>query len=167
MSSGNVIVATLTRAAFAPFGQVLETEGAEHFTINRGATERFHDLAQLEFGGPNARPIISIFQGSGFTLPYALQMMERHPLGSQAFMPLSPRPFLVTVALDDNGKPGTPRAFVTAPGQGINIARNVWHGTLTPLDEPAEFLVVDRGGEGNNLEEHVFDAPLMIEAPGR
>ena len=101
------------------------TEGAEHITINRGATERFHDLATIELEGPNARPMISIFEGKGFALPYALDMMERHPLGSQAFYPLGPDPFLVTVAPDDNGKPGTPVAFLTAPGQGFNIARLV------------------------------------------
>ena len=31
----------LTRAAFAPFGDVIETSGAKHFTINQGFATRF------------------------------------------------------------------------------------------------------------------------------
>lgn len=153
----------LTRDAFAPFGQVIETEGARHFPINAGNCERYHDLAHVELAGPAARPLISIFEARHAALPYSLTLMERHPLGSQAFYPLSAHPFLVTVAPDDNGRPGTPRAFITAPGQGINIARNVWHGVLTPLVADARFLVVDRGGEGINLEEHHFDTPWLIQ----
>ena len=166
MSDRPIIAEPLSRKAFAPFGQVIETEGAGHFTINQGTTERFHDLANIELGGTNARPLISIFHGTVFTLPYRLHLVERHPLGSQAFMPLSPQPFLVTVAPGEAGRPGTPRAFLTAPGQGINISRNVWHGTLTPLAAPAEFLVVDRGGDGDNLEEHLFETPWTIVAQG-
>src|SRR5690606_14302218 len=108
------------------------------------------------------RPIISIFRGQPLALPLALSMMERHPLGSQAFMPLHSRPFLVVVAPDAEGAPGRPLAFLTAPGTGINIARNPWHGVLPPLEAPGDFLVVDRGGEGINLEEHVFDRPYTI-----
>ena len=153
----------LTKAAFAPFGQVIEAEGAQHYPINSGDCERFHDLAKIELGGVHARPLISLLHSRGFALPLDVKMVERHPLGSQAFYPLSAHPFLVTVAPDDNGRPGTPRAFITAPGQGINIGRNVWHGVLTPLVADARFLVVDRGGEGSNLEEHHFDTPWLIQ----
>lgn len=166
MSDRTIITEPLTRDAFAPFGQVIATEGADHFTINRGTTERFHDLAAIELEGSGARPLVSIFRGTGLALPYRLDLMERHPLGSQAFMPLSPQPFLVTVAPDENGRPGTPRAFLAAPGQGINIARNIWHGTLTALDDNAEFLVIDRGGDGDNLEEYLFETPWIVTAPG-
>lgn len=152
----------LTREAFAPFGQVIETAGAHHYPINSGRTERYHDLAKVEVAGVHARPLISIFDGQPVTLPYALAQMERHPLGSQAFYPLGADPFLVTVAPDAGGVPGTPRAFITRPGQGINIAMNTWHGSLTPLDRAANFLVVDRGGDGNNLEEHRFATPWSI-----
>ena len=75
-------------------------------------------------------------------------------------------PFLVIVALDHAGIPDTPRAFLTAPGQGINIAMNTWHGVLTPLEKSADFLVVDRGGDGNNLEEYTFRYPLHRPASG-
>jgi ureidoglycolate lyase len=152
----------LTRAAFAPFGDVIETEGADHYPINTGMCERYHDLARVETAGPNARQLISIFVGQPYALPLALKMVERHPLGSQAFVPLSPEPFLVIVAADDNGRPAMPRAFMTNGAQGVNYPINTWHGVLTPVGGEQRFLVVDRGGEGNNLEEFVFDEPIKI-----
>ena len=152
----------LTRDAFAPFGQVIEMEGAHHYPINAGNCERYHDLARVELGGVHARPLISLMHSRHFSLPLELKMVERHPLGSQAFYPLSANPFLVVVAPDESGTPGTPRAFLTAPGQGVNIAMNTWHGVLTPLEADADFLCVDRGGEGNNLEEHFFAEPWSI-----
>jgi ureidoglycolate lyase len=92
-------------------------------------------------------------------------MVERHPFGSQAFMPLSPRSFLVVVCPDTAEGPGMPQAFLTAPGQGISYPRNRWHGVLTPIGAPQDFLVVDRGGDGSNLDEHVFDQPYEIRLP--
>ena len=154
----------LTRESFAPFGQVIETADAHHYPINAGNCERYHDLARVELGGVHARPLISIMHSRGFALPYELNLVERHPLGSQAFYPLGKEPFLVVVAPDESGTPGTPRAFLTVPGQGINIAMNTWHGVLTPLGPEADFLCVDRGGDGNNLEEHVFATPFTVRA---
>lgn len=158
-----IIAAPLTREAFAPFGQVLTTEGARHFSINNGMTERFDDLATVEIGGENGRPLISIFRGKPYELPLRLTLVERHPLGSQAFMPLHPRPFLVIVAPDENGVPGMPLAFLTEPGVGINIGRSIWHGVLTTLEQEGDFLVVDRGGDGDNLQEHVFEVPFTVK----
>jgi ureidoglycolate lyase len=154
----------LTRDAFAPFGQVIEAEGAHHYPINSGNCERYHDLAKVELGGVHARPLISLLHSRGFALPLELAMVERHPLGSQAFYPLSPHPFLVVVAPDQGGVPGTPRAFLTGPGQGVNIAINTWHGVLTPIGPEADFLCVDRGGEGNNLEEYFFEDRWLVES---
>jgi len=158
----SIVIEPLTRQAFAPFGQVIETDGATHFSINGGMTERYHDLARIELAGAGARPLLSIFRGRPYELPLRLTMVERHPLGSQAFYPLSGRPFLAIVAPDEDGVPGTPRAFRAGPGQGINLAMNCWHGVLTPLAAVSDFLVVDRGGVGNNLEEHHFDEPFLI-----
>lgn len=152
----------LTRETFAPFGQVIETDGAQHYPINKGMTERFHDLARIELGGVHARPLISLFKGQPYALPLRLDLVERHPLGSQAFYPLSDAPWLVIVAPDESGTPGTPLAFRPAPGQGVNIAINTWHGVLCPLDRPSDYLVLDRGGDGNNLEEYVYPEPWAV-----
>ena len=152
----------LTREAFAPFGQVIEREGAPNFPINAGKCTRYHDLAKIETTGEKARPMISLLRGEPYPLPLELEMVERHPLGSQAFVPLTDFPFLVVVAEETEGGPGEPIAFRTAPGQGVNIGRNVWHGILTPLDGVSDFAVVDRGGEGVNLEEHFYEAPFLI-----
>lgn len=160
-----IIIESLNAEAFAPFGQVISTDGAHHYSINNGMTERYHDLARVELGGVHPRPLISIFRGQPYALPLTLKLVERHPLGSQAFYPLSHHPFLVIVALDHAGIPTLPRAFLTAPGQGVNIAMNTWHGVLTPLEAAADFLVVDRGGDGNNLEEHHFEAPYLVRLP--
>lgn len=152
----------LTAEAFAPFGQVIEISGAHHYPINSGMTERYHDLARVELGGVHARPLISLFRGKPYALPLALNLVERHPLGSQAFYPLSANPWLVIVAEDAGGSPVRLRAFAPAPGQGVNIAMNTWHGVLTPLEAESDFLVVDRGGDGNNLEEHHFQTSVTI-----
>lgn len=155
----------LTREAFAPFGDVIETEGAEHFTINAGNCTRFHDLATVETAGENARTLINLFRGTPYDFPLSLKMVERHPLGSQAFIPLSARPFLVVVAPDAGGKAGDPIAFFTAPGQGVNYGRDTWHAVLTPIGENQDFVVVDRGGDGNNLEEFYYPRPWTIALP--
>lgn len=161
-----IVAEPLTRQAFAPFGDVIEVEGAERVLINNGKCQRFHDLAKVEAAGENARVLINIFHGEPCELPLRLTMVERHPLGSQAFMPLSPRPFLVVVCPDEDSQPGTPRAFITRPGQGVNYARGTWHGVLTPIGDKQEFLVVDRGGDGNNLEEFFFSEPFEIKLAG-
>ena len=158
----NILIEPLSPQAFAAFGQVIQMAGAEHYPINNGMTERYHDLARVELGGVHARPLISLFRGQPYELPLSLKLVERHPLGSQAFYPLSDQPFLVIVAEDLSGIPDTPRAFLTEPGQGVNIAMNTWHGVLTPLHQICDFIVIDRGGDGTNLEEHHFDVPHLV-----
>ena len=158
--SRDVGIEPLTADAFAPFGDVIEASGEPAIIINRGMCARFHDLARIDVAG--GRTAISVFRGAPYTLPLHLDMMERHPLGSQAFLPLSADPFLVIVAGDAGGVPDRPRAFLTQPGQGVNYHRNVWHGVLTPLGAMRLFAVVDRVGEGMNLEEHWFDQPWRV-----
>ena len=115
--------------------------------------------------GRTRRVLISIVRGTPYELPLKLTMVERHPFGSQAFIPLSPRPFLVVVCHDGGEGPGEPHAFLTAPGQGVNYPRNLWHGVLTPIGEAQDFLVVDRGGDGTNLEEFHFSHAYEIHLP--
>ena len=151
----------LTEAAFAPFGDVLHAAGTYDKLINEGLCERHHDRATLDFG-PDGRAGISLFNAQPRALPYTLTMMERHPEGSQAFIPMSEHPFLVIVAPDAAGQPGTPQAFLTEPGQAINYHRGTWHGVLTPLHAPGLFAVVDRIGSTPNLEEHWFETPFTV-----
>lgn len=165
----------LTREAFAPFGDVIETAGALARKINNGTTTRFHDLAKVETSGEGARCLINIFRGDAFKLPVTISMLERHPLGSQAFFPLHSGKWLVVVGKDEGGIPGDPVAFMVeaeqgGPGEtrlrGVNYHRNVWHHPLITLDEPGDFLVVDRGGSGNNLQEHFYAGSWTIPAAG-
>ncbi len=150
----------LTAEAFKPFGDVLEAAGEPDKLINEGRCGRFHDRAKLDFSDGQAG--ISIFYAKRCTRPYSLRMVERHPQGSQAFIPMTEHPFLVVVAEDVEGKPSTPLAFLSAPGQAINFHRGVWHGVLTPLSDPGVFAVVDRIGSGDNLEEHWFETEYLI-----
>ena len=152
----------LTAQAFALFGDVLDCTGDPDKIINAGLCGRYHDRAQMDFG-PDGRGGISIFRAEARAMPYTCDLLERHPDGSQAFIPMSENPFLVIVAEDDNG-PVRPRAFLTKPGQGINFHRNTWHGVLTPLADPGLFAVVDRIGQTPNLEEHILSDPLIVLA---
>jgi len=155
----NITPIALTANRFAPFGDVIEL-GARAFKINEGMCDRHSDLAQLTF--TDGRAGISLFNAKPRTLPYSFDLVERHPLGSQAFLPMSMTPFLVIVAKDENGTPGKPQAFLTSVGQGINIHANIWHGVLTPLSEPGLFAVVDRIGESNNLEEFRYSSDYTV-----
>ena len=156
-----VVIEPMDKAVFAAFGDVLDTSGAADKIINQGLCGRFHDRATLDFA--QGRAGISLFKAEPRQLPLTLDMMERHPDGSQAFIPMSLDGFLVIVASDDGGKPGHPRAFQTMPGQAVNFHRGTWHGVLTPLSAPGLFAVVDRIGDGPNLEEHWFDTPYSVE----
>jgi len=153
----------MTAAAFAPFGDLIDCSGAADKIINQGLCGRFHDRAQMDFA--DGRAGISLFRAEPRHLPLSLEMVERHPEGSQAFIPMSEHGFLVIVAPDDAGKPGQPLAFETAPGQAINFHRGTWHGVLTPLHAPGLFAVVDRIGDGANLEEHWFETAFQVVRP--
>ena len=153
-------VQPLTAEAFAAFGDVLECLGEPDRLINQGLCGRYHDRAGLDFG--TGRAGISLFNAEPRSLPFQLEMVERHPDGSQAFVPMSREPFLVVVARDLGGTPDTPIAFLTCPGQAINFHRNTWHGVCTPLSAPGLFAVIDRIGPGANLEEHWFEQPYTV-----
>lgn len=156
----------LTREAFAPYGQVLDTDDwTNHYPINAGRCERYHDIATAEAVGTDARVILSIFKAAPYETPLALTVVERHPYGSQAFMPLQPRPYLVVVAHDASNGPAEPEVFLAGPGQGVNYPKGLWHGVLTPLRKPQDFLVVDRAGVEKNLEEHFFAEAYEVRLP--
>jgi len=160
--SADIIARPMDATRFAPFGDLLSCDGEPDKIINQGLCGRFHDRARLDFG--DGRAGLSLFRAEPRRLPYRLEMVERHPLGSQAFIPMSQHPFLVIVAKDAGDGPGPVQAFVTAPGQAINFHRGTWHGVLTPLHAPGLFAVIDRVGPGTNLDEHWFPAPLTVTA---
>ncbi len=153
----------LTAAAFAPYGDVLDATG-DFRLINEGLCHRHHDRAQMDFG-PAGRAGISIFNATPRALPYAFDLVERHPEGSQAFIPMHQNPFLVIVAADVAGKPGTPLVFLTNGAQGINLHRGTWHGVLTPLAAPGLFTAVDRIGPTPNLEEYRYPHSWSVSGP--
>lgn len=144
----------LTAEAFAPFGKVIEADPATAVEINAGFTTRFHALAAVE---TDAQAILSVFRGR--PRPLEIAMLERHPLGSQAFVPLNGRDWLVVVA--EAPDPAALRVFRAAGEQGVQYGANVWHHPLLVLEATQDFLVVDRAGPGDNLEE-VFFAPVSI-----
>ena len=158
----HIEIQPITAAAFAPFGDLITLRDAPDKIINQGLCGRYHDLAGMDFGD-DGRAGISLFNAQPRDLPLTLDMMERHPEGSQAFIPMTQHPFLVVVAEDDKGKPAKPLAFRTQAGQAVNYHRNTWHGVLTPLFAPGLFAVVDRIGDTPNLQEHWFDTPYLIK----
>lgn len=156
-----ILIEPLTPDAFALYGDVIDIAGEPTVMINNGKCGRYHDRATLDFDD-RGHAGISVFEGQPYALPHTLSLVERHPLGSQAFIPMSDAPFLVIVADDVNGVPGRPKAFLTERKQGVNIHRGVWHGVLTPLDNPALFAVVDWISDTPNLQEHNFDVPWSV-----
>jgi ureidoglycolate lyase len=154
--------APLTAKAFAPFGDVFDCSGSPDRMINAGLCGRFHDRARIDCADGHVG--LSLFDAKPRSLPYMLDLLERHPLGSQAFIPMTQHPFLVIVAPDDGGRPGAPLAFLTAPGQGVNYHRGTWHGVLTPLHAPGSFAVIDYVGSRPNLEEVRLSTPIEISA---
>jgi ureidoglycolate lyase len=157
-----IIARPLTPDAFAHYGQVLDASGSPDHLVNAGRAGRWHDRARIDITGGRAG--ISLFDALHVSLPYRFDLVERHPLGSQAFLPMTLNPFLVIVAPDVGTGPGRPLAFLTAPGQGINLHCGTWHGVLTPLHSPGLFTVIDRIGEGPNLQEHTYPAPWTVAA---
>lgn len=153
-------VETLTRDAFAPFGDVIEaTAAAKTYAINAGTTTRFHDLATIDTAREGGRTVLSLFRAQPRELPFAVTMLERHPLGSQAFVPVSKQPYLVVVS---EAPDAVPRAFLARDGQGVNYRAGTWHHPLLALGEISDFLVIDRGGPGSNCDEVVLATAYQI-----
>jgi len=156
----------LTAEGFAPFGNVIQMAGHAPRTINEGTCERFDDLAPIDVSANGGRPLISIFKASPRPLPFKVRVLERHPLSSQAFYPLDGVPFLVVVAEDgDASVPWSTRirAFRAAGNQGVSYRRNTWHHALLAIGQTSHFLVVDRGGPGENCDEVVVDPAVLIQ----
>jgi len=158
----------LTAERFAAFGDVIEAAAKTKQSMNNARFERFNDLAMLDFGSEtDGHPAISIARGkTPSAMPYRLDMLERHPDGSQAFMPLSSFPFLVVVApADEEVNREEIAAFITNGKQGINYHKGVWHMPMIAMEAGQEFLIVDRLPARDNCEEFILGDPLILEAP--
>jgi ureidoglycolate lyase len=156
----------LTRDTFAAFGDLITLTGAQHYPINDGTTERFHDLASINVSDHGGRPLLSLFRSKPRPLPFEIRIMERHPLGSQTFIPLSKDPYLVIVARSGDFDERTVRVFLAERGEGVNYAKGVWHHALFALCRESDFIVVDRGGPGGNCEEIALQRPILITGQG-
>jgi ureidoglycolate lyase len=155
----------LTRENFAAYGDVIESSSPAASAMNAERFERFDDLCAVE--AHDGRIAISIARCRSVTkLPYRFDMIERHPHGSQAFVPLTPCRMLVVVAPPgDAAATGDLRAFFSNGQQGINYHRGTWHMPLIAFDQGQEFLVVDLSGETPNCDLHYLDEPVTLLAP--
>jgi ureidoglycolate lyase len=141
----------LTAEAFAPFGSVIEaSDAAVKLDINQGHAIRYDRLAEIDVA--DGVGVISLFRARPLGVP-VLRVFERHPLGSQSFVPLGGRPYLVAVAPAGAFDPAAIRLFRAGGHQGVHYRKGVWHHFLLVLDADTDFLVIDRAGPGDNCEE--------------
>lgn len=160
----------LTQETFAPFGDVIETDGRAWIPINQGSTRRYHDLGSVQVLGDGARAGISLAVGNAFNYPLRVGMLERHPLGSQSWIPTNRVSFIAVVA--PNGADDAPdeaglRAFHVQGIQGVNYHAGTWHHPLLTLGMPGEFIVVDRVGDQPNCDERTLRREYCIDGSYR
>lgn len=154
----------LTAEAFALFGRVIEaSDAAVKLDINQGHAVRYDALAEVDVAEGGGVPVISLFRAKPLAEP-VLRTFERHPLGSQTFVPLSGKPYLVAVAPAGDFDPAAIRLFRAEPHQGVHYWKGVWHHFLLVLEE-SDFLVVDRSGPGDNCEEVALARTDAITVP--
>jgi ureidoglycolate lyase len=157
-------VAPLTRAAFRLFGDVIDASGPADDVANGGAAQVYRDGAAADFDADGGRIRFNVVRTAPQRLPLRIEMLERHPLSAQAFSPLAGASWLVVVAPAGPLDPDAVVAFRALPSQGVNYRRGVWHHPLIALDKESDFLVIDRAGEGVNLQIERLAAPFLIEA---
>ena len=162
-----IIPEPLTAAEFKPFGDVIEASAdVVQKAINYGNTTRFHDLAGIDTIKNGGRAGVSIFRSTPLALPITIKLMEYHPLSSQAFVPLSGRPYLVVVAPAGAFDAGGIRAFVASGNQGVNYRAGTWHHFSLALEDTSDFLVIDRIADEddtmNCVEHRLNDAEQTV-----
>ena len=166
--SGTVIKAVpISAARFAPYGDLIQASAAAKAAMNDARFERFRDLANIDVHDHGGRAAISIARCKSATeFPYRFDTVERHPYGSQAFIPLSPFPFVVVVGpAGETIDAADLRAFVTNGRQGVNYHKGVWHMPMIATEPGQEFLIVDRAPPDDNCDEVILGQSLILEAP--
>jgi ureidoglycolate lyase len=171
-----LLIEPLAPDAFAPFGDVIQTRDSAWYPINQGTTRRYHDLARVQAHGESSHVGISLAVGQAFTYPITIRMLERHPKGSQAWIPRAgitqgqqggAAPFLVVVA--PNGQNGNApdesglRVFMADPDQGVNYHSGTWHHPLLSFGQAGEFVVIDRIGTDDNCDECPLSQGYLID----
>jgi|TARA_B110000240_G_C13467685_1_gene439495 ureidoglycolate lyase len=158
-----MIPKTLTKENFAPFGDVIEVnDKVKNISINDGFTQRYHDLAQVDVTEKSGRTLINIFRSTPLEQPVSIKMMERHPLSSQAFIPMGQQPFLVVVAPKGELDVTKIEVFLASSDQGVNYHKGTWHHYCLALHQVSDFIVIDRGGAGDNCDAIQLDGCLVI-----
>jgi ureidoglycolate lyase len=153
----------LTENSFKPFGDIIEKESCRDIrAINRGQTARFNNLAALTLDGPGLEPCVSIFQTEAWTVPSIVTELERHPLTSQAFVPLGEASYLVIVAPVGPLNEEAIQVFVASSAQGVNYHPGVWHHRNLSLGVTSDFLVIDADGNTENCDEQSLLQPIEI-----
>ena len=163
--SQQLVPKPLTSEAFSPFGDVIEVNPeTKNFAINDGFTRRYHDLAKVDVADNNGHTLVNIFRSTPLVQPIAIKMMERHPYGSQAFIPMGSNPYLVVVAPAGEFEVNKLAVFIASSNQGVNYHKGTWHHFCLALGSESDFLVIDRGGEGDNCDVLTFDGSLVIQS---
>ncbi|MFK8042300.1 ureidoglycolate lyase [Congregibacter sp.] len=156
----------LTAELFAPFGAVIDGQTpCETYPINEGLTQRHNALASVDCAAEGGSAVLSLFRAQAVSGGFVLRGMERHPLGSQAFINTSGNPYAIVVApagdLDETAIQG----FLASSSQSISYHRGTWHHYLLALDSASDFVVVDRIGPGNNCDELELKSPMQLVLP--
>ena len=159
-----IIPKTITKENFSKFGDMITTKNIKPLDINNGYAKRYDDIAKINTSKNNGETTISIFSALKRTFPMKIDMMEKHPLGSQAFIPMKETTFIAFVA-PNGDKPDLNKieAFIIPPGIGINYNPGIWHFPLISTED-MNFLVVDRKGSGDNLViENLEDKKIILK----
>ena len=152
----------INRSNFSSYGDLITTEDVNPIDINEGYAKRFDNLANLNTSKDEGEKLISIFSALKRSFPMKIDMMEKHPLGSQAFIPMKQTTFLVLVAPEGNKPdPNKIEAFIVPPQIGVNYNLGTWHFPLIATED-MNFLVVDRKGSGDNLVIEYLDKEEII-----
>ena len=152
----------INKSNFAAYGDLISTENINPIDINAGYAKRFDNLANLDTSKNNGKTIVSIFSALKRTFPMKIDMMEKHPLGSQAFIPMKETTFLSFVAPPgEYPEINKIQSFIIPPKTGINYKPGIWHFPLISTED-TNFLVIDRRGGGENLIIHKFEKENII-----
>lgn len=161
-----IVLKPLTADAFSAFGDVIDAQvPCEQYPINEGLTQRHNALASIDCAVKDGAPALSMFCAQAVDAGFVLRALERHPLGTQAFINTSGNPYAIVVAPRGSLREDSIQGFLASASQSISYHRGTWHHYLLALRGPSNFVVVDRIGPGNNCDEMKLAEPLKLALP--